>query len=77
MLELISEHGCFGGAQCSYRHDSAEIGLSMRFLVYLPPAARERKVPALSMPVMIKGTTSSRRSWPPITSSIMRILRNP
>lgn len=38
-LELLSEHGCFGGRQRFYRHDSAEIGLPMRFAVYLPPQA--------------------------------------
>lgn len=39
MLELVSEHGCFGGVQRFYRHASATIGLPMRFSVYLPPAA--------------------------------------
>lgn len=38
-LELISEHGCFGGRQRFYRHASREIGLPMRFSVYLPPQA--------------------------------------
>ncbi|GAB3454933.1 S-formylglutathione hydrolase [Massilia terrae] len=39
MLELISEHMCFGGSQRVYRHDSAATGLPMRFSVYLPPQA--------------------------------------
>jgi S-formylglutathione hydrolase len=38
-LELLSEHGCFGGRQRFYRHASREIGLPMRFAVYLPPQA--------------------------------------
>ena len=38
-MELLSEHGCFGGLQRFYRHDSAEIGLPMRFALYLPPQA--------------------------------------
>jgi len=38
-LRLISEHGCFGGVQRFYSHPSAEIGLRMRFSVYLPPQA--------------------------------------
>lgn len=42
-IELLSEHGCFGGVQMYYRHDSVEIGLPMRFSVYLPPQAREGK----------------------------------
>jgi S-formylglutathione hydrolase len=47
MLELISEHACFGGVQRFYQHQSTEIGLPMRFSVYLPPQARAGKVPAL------------------------------
>ncbi|CAJ0795206.1 S-formylglutathione hydrolase [Ralstonia condita] len=38
-LELVSEHACFGGVQRFYRHDSAVIGLPMRFSVFLPPQA--------------------------------------
>ncbi|CAN5364413.1 S-formylglutathione hydrolase [soil metagenome] len=38
-LELLSSHCCFGGKQSFYRHDSTEIGLPMRFSVYLPPQA--------------------------------------
>jgi S-formylglutathione hydrolase len=38
MLELISEHACFGGTQRFYRHQSAAIGLPMRFSVFIPPA---------------------------------------
>ena len=47
MLELISEHACFGGVQRFYRHDSAAIGLPMQFSVFLPPQAQTGKVPAL------------------------------
>jgi S-formylglutathione hydrolase len=38
-LELVSEHGCFGGVQRFYRHASREIGLPMRFALFLPPQA--------------------------------------
>jgi S-formylglutathione hydrolase len=38
-LELLSEHGAFGGVQRFYKHSSREIGLPMRFGVYLPPQA--------------------------------------
>jgi S-formylglutathione hydrolase len=38
-LELISEHACFGGVQRFYQHMSSEIGLPMRFGVFLPPPA--------------------------------------
>ncbi|AEI80133.1 S-formylglutathione hydrolase FghA [Cupriavidus necator N-1] len=47
-MELISQHGCYGGVQRFYRHDSAAIGLPMRFSVYLPPQAQGGgKVPVL------------------------------
>lgn len=39
MLELLSEHACFGGVQRFYRHNSSAIGLPMRFSVFLPPSA--------------------------------------
>lgn len=38
--ELLSEHACFGGTQRFYRHESREIGLPMRFSVFLPPQQR-------------------------------------
>ncbi len=48
MLECLSEHRCFGGIQRFYRHASSEIGLPMRFSVYLPPLIEQTaKVPAL------------------------------
>lgn len=47
MLSLVEEHACHGGVQRFYTHESAEIGLPMRFSVYLPPQARERRVPGL------------------------------
>lgn len=47
MLELISEHACFGGVQRFYSHQSEKIGLPMRFSVFLPQQAREGKVSAL------------------------------
>ena len=46
-LELLSEHACFGGVQRFYQHASTQIGLPMRFSVYLPPQAAQGPVPAL------------------------------
>ncbi len=37
--ELLSQHGCHAGSQRFYQHASTEIGLPMRFSVYLPPQA--------------------------------------
>jgi len=36
MLELLSEHACFGGVQRFYRHDAQAIGLPMRFSAFIP-----------------------------------------
>ncbi len=47
-FELLNAHTCFGGAQRYYQHESREIGLPMKFSVYLPPQAiLGEKVPAL------------------------------
>jgi len=42
-----STHACFGGVQGYYEHDSAVIGLPMRFSVYQPPQVSTGKVPVL------------------------------
>lgn len=46
-LEIRSTHRCFGGTQSFYEHTSEIIGLPMRFSVYQPPQAQEKKVPVL------------------------------
>jgi len=46
-LELLSQHACFGGVQRFYKHSSKQIGLPMRFSVYLPPQAGAGPVPAV------------------------------
>ncbi|ARP88977.1 S-formylglutathione hydrolase [Bordetella genomosp. 9] len=46
-LEIVAQHRCFDGWQRIYRHDSAVIGLPMRFSVYTPPQAESGPVPAL------------------------------
>ena len=45
--ELLSEHACFGGTQRFYQHESREIGLPMKFSVFLPPQESSGPVPAL------------------------------
>lgn len=46
-MDTLSEHGCFGGTQGFYKHDSAAIGLPMKFGVYVPPQAAQGPVPVL------------------------------
>jgi S-formylglutathione hydrolase len=60
-LETISEHRCFGGLQGFYRHESASIGLPMRFAVYQPPRAQGRQVPVL---FYLAGLTCTEETFP-------------
>jgi S-formylglutathione hydrolase len=46
-LETLSEHRCFGGVQGFYKHASTEIGLPMKFGVFVPPQAAQGPVPVL------------------------------
>ena len=46
-LEIVSQSGCFGGRQVTYRHASVETGTPMRFAVFHPPAAGRGKVPVV------------------------------
>jgi S-formylglutathione hydrolase len=59
--ETLSEHACFGGVQRFHRHPSSEIGLPMRFALYLPPqAAAGPPVPLL---VYLAGLTCSEETF--------------
>ena len=60
-FRLLSSHACFGGTQNFYEHDSAQIGLPMRFSVYLPPAAKLGAVPAV---VYLAGLTCNEETFP-------------
>ncbi|MBA2411319.1 MAG: S-formylglutathione hydrolase [Burkholderiaceae bacterium] len=59
-LEIISEHGCFGGRQLFYRHTSTEIGLPMRFGIFVP--ARKSGV-SLPMLMFLAGLTCSEETF--------------
>lgn len=61
-FELLSEHGCFGGLQRFYKHESQVIGLPMKFSVFLPPQAKQAKakVPAL---VYLAGLTCNEETF--------------
>jgi S-formylglutathione hydrolase len=62
-MEIISSHGCFGGVQRFYRHDSRVIALPMRFSVFLPPAAvhEKKRVPVL---FYLAGLTCTEETFP-------------
>ena len=48
-MQLLSEHGCFGGVQRFYQFNSEQLGLPAKFSVYLPPVAvhQQQAVPVL------------------------------
>jgi S-formylglutathione hydrolase len=46
-IEQVSESRCFEGRHLVYKHASAACACTMRFAVYLPPAAARGPVPAL------------------------------
>ena len=58
--ELLSEHGCFGGVQRFYKHNSRTIGLPMKFSVFLPPQAARGPVPAL---IYLAGLTCNEETF--------------
>jgi S-formylglutathione hydrolase len=60
-IELISEHGCFGGVQRFYKHASRETRGTMKFSVYLPPQAKSGKVPVL---YYLSGLTCTEETFP-------------
>ena len=59
-MQLMSEHGCFSGQQRFYSHDSKQIGLPMRFSVFLPPQAAQGPVPAL---IYLAGLTCNEETF--------------
>lgn len=46
-ITLVSQNKSFGGVQSVHSHASIETGCTMRFGVYLPPAAAKQPVPVL------------------------------
>lgn len=61
MLQLLSEHACFGGLQRFYQHEAAAIGLPMRFSVYLPPGFEGKQLPVL---FYLAGLTCTEETFP-------------
>ncbi|MCX2860418.1 S-formylglutathione hydrolase [Paucibacter sp. PLA-PC-4] len=55
-MEQLSEHASFGGTQRFYKHESAEIGLPMRFALYLPPEPK-------ALLVFLAGLTCSEETF--------------
>lgn len=46
-LQRIESHACHGGVQQVWQHDSATLGCSLRFGIYLPPQAQQAACPVL------------------------------
>lgn len=60
MLTINSQHACHGGMQFFYQHDSTEIGLPMRFSVFVPPDP----VPGMPAVLYLAGLTCNEETFP-------------
>src|SRR5277367_248623 len=60
-IQLVSEHGCYGGVQRFYKHASRETHGTMKFSVYLPPQSKSGKVPVL---YYLAGLTCTEETFP-------------
>jgi S-formylglutathione hydrolase len=61
-VTTLNEHACFGGTQGFYQHDSATIGLPMRFSLYRPPQALAGK--AVPLVMYLAGLTCNEETFP-------------
>jgi S-formylglutathione hydrolase len=69
VVEVRSEHRCFGGTQGFYRHLSRETGTVMNFSVFQPPDRGGMRVPAL---YFLAGLTCTDETFP-IKSGAQRV----
>jgi S-formylglutathione hydrolase len=60
-MKILRAHACYGGEQRFYEHASSETKSPMKFSVYVPPQARERRVPAL---YFLSGLTCTEETFP-------------
>jgi S-formylglutathione hydrolase len=60
-LTLVSEHGCFGGVQRFYKHESRETRGPMKFSAFVPPLAKGAKAPVL---YFLSGLTCTEETFP-------------
>lgn len=47
-MKEIETHICFGGTLGVYEHESAALGCTMKFSLFLPPQAKDQSVPVLT-----------------------------
>lgn len=59
-MEVISEHGCFGGRLGFYRHRSTANNCDMQFGVFVPPQGAKTAVPVLTF---LSGLTCSEETF--------------
>ncbi len=59
-MKCIEQHASFGGHQQVWSHRSKVLDCGMRFAVYLPPQARDRKLPVL---YWLSGLTCSEQNF--------------
>jgi S-formylglutathione hydrolase len=61
--QLLSQHASFGGVQRFHQHSSAEIGLPMRFGLYLPPQALVAGAAPVPLLVYLAGLTCNEETF--------------
>lgn len=59
-MQRTEAHACHGGRQEVWQHDSSALACSMRFAVYLPPAAQHQACPVL---YWLSGLTCSEQNF--------------
>ena len=61
-MQRLEHRACFGGWQDVYEHESATLGCTMRFAIYLPPQAADDPVP---VPVLywLSGLTCNEQNF--------------
>ncbi|MFA5593570.1 MAG: S-formylglutathione hydrolase [Micavibrio sp.] len=47
-MKEIESHRCFGGTLSVYEHESKALGCAMQFSIFLPPQAKDGKVPFIT-----------------------------
>lgn len=66
-MERTERHASFGGWQDVYQHQSETLACTMKFSIYLPPQAQQKKVPVL---YWLSGLTCNEQNF--ITKSAMQ-----
>jgi S-formylglutathione hydrolase len=62
-LELAEDHGCFGGRQRVFVHQSAVLGCPMRFGLFMPPASAQADGGLAPLMIFLSGLTCTEQNF--------------